>query len=261
MQPDGETFVWELEREITEFGIDNLGVRLCRTNDFRIGIIAEKASGNMMAISKRNYTGMSNMPEKLHARVDAEISLRPLVYSTLNCEETLTANFNSQICLFPDVDAKPVGIDRISQTLFAIKFNTTLLNVNTDGLTVTDGAGTLTYTITNISFNTLNKTLEVIIDEDIPELEDIKINYIGGLDRMLVINNGACKFELPSFELLSEGQLPLVQDGYSIEYLKAGFDATIDFLLLIFSDVAVQEILEADFDATIILWDVDDAPI
>ncbi len=99
MQSDGETFIWESRKEITEFGTGNLGIRLFRTNDFRVGFIAENPNGNMMALTKRNYAGMSIAPESLHAKLTGEIWFIPIEKISTETREYLTAELEGEIQL------------------------------------------------------------------------------------------------------------------------------------------------------------------
>lgn len=96
MQSTG-TILWELEREVTQFGVDNLGIRLFRSNDFRIGFIAEKATGNMMALTNRNWAGMSIPAEKLTASVNCKIEFIPIEVSDTLIREKLTADVMANI--------------------------------------------------------------------------------------------------------------------------------------------------------------------
>lgn len=62
IQSNGEKN-WEIQREITELGdgIDNLA--LFRTNDFRVGFIAEKNGEIYWTLTERNYAAMSYWPD------------------------------------------------------------------------------------------------------------------------------------------------------------------------------------------------------
>lgn len=99
MQSDGETFIWESRKEITELGTGNLGIRLFRSNDFRVGFIAENPSGNLMALTKRNYAGMSIAPESLHAKLTGEIKFIPIGKISAETKDYLTANLEGEVYL------------------------------------------------------------------------------------------------------------------------------------------------------------------
>lgn len=263
MQPDGETFVWELEREITEFGTGNLGVRLFRTNDFRVGIIAEKAAGNIMAISKRNYAGMSVAPEKLSARVSAEIEFIPLEFiDVVSPDEYLSANVSATtyFCPIDKLDVEPISIDRTSNTELTVLFDTDLFNVDTDGFTVTNDTGTVSYEISSAVFNSTSKLLALTLTTEMDESYNIKVVYTGDINNIRVVDDSYCKLELNSFELTHGGYVP-PQDGYSNEYLTANVTAEITMTKLVFSEGFTTEYLTASVSATIQFWDIDDAPV
>lgn len=50
---------WDVAREVSYFGSDVVDFALFRTNDFRVGFVAESNGQILWAISKRNWAGMS----------------------------------------------------------------------------------------------------------------------------------------------------------------------------------------------------------
>lgn len=64
-QSDG-TRVWETEYNVEELGGDNVTLSVFRANDFRVGFLTEQAGQVRLALSHRNYAGMSVRPEALH---------------------------------------------------------------------------------------------------------------------------------------------------------------------------------------------------
>lgn len=64
-QSDG-SYIWEAEHEVTELGTDNKTLSVIRTNDFRIGFLTENSGNILLALTHRNYAGMSVRPETVH---------------------------------------------------------------------------------------------------------------------------------------------------------------------------------------------------
>jgi hypothetical protein len=84
MQSDGNKS-WEGEREITELPTDTVDIALFRTNDYRIGIIAQDSSGNVSyIITERNWAGMAIPAEYISAAPVVEggltVDLIPIEY-------------------------------------------------------------------------------------------------------------------------------------------------------------------------------------
>ena len=76
-QDDGR-LVWETEHQVTSLGQDNETLSVIRTNDFRIGFLTEKDGEIFLAMSKRNYAGMSVRPEAAHITVRPELEFLAL---------------------------------------------------------------------------------------------------------------------------------------------------------------------------------------
>lgn len=71
-QEDG-SIIWETERQVTELGNGNTTLSVIRTNDFRIGFITENAGALLLALTYRNYAGMSVRPETIHVNTKAKV--------------------------------------------------------------------------------------------------------------------------------------------------------------------------------------------
>lgn len=61
---------WDLEQDVVPLGAGNVSVQVFRTNDFRFGILCERANGTFQyVLSKRTYAGQSVKPESTYAQI------------------------------------------------------------------------------------------------------------------------------------------------------------------------------------------------
>lgn len=60
------SYVWEAEHEVTTLGTGNTTLSVIRTNDFRIGFLTQNNGRMRLALTHRNYAGMSVRPETVH---------------------------------------------------------------------------------------------------------------------------------------------------------------------------------------------------
>ena len=63
---DNGTYVWEPEHEVSALGTGNVTLSVFRTNDFRIGFLTQNNGKMCLALTHRNYAGMSVRPETVH---------------------------------------------------------------------------------------------------------------------------------------------------------------------------------------------------
>lgn len=261
LQPFDDLLIWEIEREIVEFGTGNLGVRLFRTNDFRVGFIAEKASGNMMAISSRNWSGMSIAPENLSAKIHSSIILNSINYIDKSISECVTGLINTDIYLCPlsKMGVGPITINRTSATQISIEFNDELYETHhSECFNVVSSLSIPIFTLINIEYS--SKTIYLNLDNEMPTEADIFVGFVGGFDKILVSNTNQCKLELADFEIISYGEVP-PSDGYIDEYLRANISSIITLNTIMKPSRYVEERLTSSITSTMQLWNIDDAPI
>lgn len=60
------SYVWEAEHEVSTLGTGNTTLSVIRTNDFRIGFLTQNNGRMLLALTHRNYAGMSVRPETVH---------------------------------------------------------------------------------------------------------------------------------------------------------------------------------------------------
>ena len=63
---DNGSYVWEPEHEVASLGTGNVTLSVIRTNDFRIGFLTQNNGKMFLALTHRNYAGMSVRPETVH---------------------------------------------------------------------------------------------------------------------------------------------------------------------------------------------------
>ncbi len=63
---DNGSYVWEAEHEVSALGTGNMTLSVIRTNDFRIGFLTQNSGRMLLALTHRNYAGMSVRPETVH---------------------------------------------------------------------------------------------------------------------------------------------------------------------------------------------------
>lgn len=63
------SYLWEPEQEVTTLGTGNMTLSVIRTNDFRIGFLVQNNGKMILALTHRNYAGMSVRPETAHINV------------------------------------------------------------------------------------------------------------------------------------------------------------------------------------------------
>ncbi|CAK7037893.1 hypothetical protein [Tissierella sp.] len=93
-QEDGK-FVWENERQMTEFSGTAINLNLFITNDYRTGIIIEDNNGKITwLITNRNWAGMAIATDKILARNDIKVNfIETTKYKTFK-EEKIVASPN-----------------------------------------------------------------------------------------------------------------------------------------------------------------------
>lgn len=168
---DGGLTIWEAEQEVTELGTENAGIRLFRTNDFRVGFISENPTQNKMVLSKRNYAGMSVPPENLTANVGAKIDFIPIEFVDIESGiETLTASIDWTFVL---LWGSPVNSIIAAENISITKTNEDLEEYQDWGFRI---AFHTAHDMTNIDFNdfSLRDTDDVIFS--ITDIEKTSIN-------------------------------------------------------------------------------------
>lgn len=96
-QEDGN-FIWENERQITEFTGTAINLNLFITNDYRTGIIIEDNNGKITwLITNRNWAGMAIASDKILARSDVKIKFIETTKHNTFKEERILVSTNIEV--------------------------------------------------------------------------------------------------------------------------------------------------------------------
>lgn len=210
------TFLWEVERVLTQFGEGITGISLFRTNDFRIGFIAEKQNAFEWILTSRNWAGMSVPSEKVAMTItDVDIRTYEIQYKTgFSPAENVSMNFNPLDFVelhvgLPTDSASIIGSGFIDEHNFYIQWNCELLNPGTLLGHITANQ----YNITNVGFGDTNSKLKVTVADTLKTYISIAVNYDGaGLLRTQIRMGNRPK--VPTFSYTVTGVPPEV-----IEYV------------------------------------------
>ena len=104
-QSDG-SHVWEGEHEVTALGSGNTTLSVIRTNDFRIGFLAQNGNDMLLTLTHRNYAGMSVRPETVHINTTNARAWTPNIARFYTVENE-AAGLKSELPYFMVDDATP----------------------------------------------------------------------------------------------------------------------------------------------------------
>jgi hypothetical protein len=157
--------IWDTERKVDELSPAE-DVALFRTNDYRVGFLAERNGEIHWAITSRNWAVMALEPHTITAGIDVAVDLIPITYVNLYHEHTITA-----------------GITVAVQMLYGASYNAFTLAANDDNETV---RATVEHLLTDPD------PLEfVIIDEneDAFDCLDVEIDPLDPLTLILTVQD------------------------------------------------------------------------
>lgn len=106
------SYVWEAEHEVTTLGTGNTTLSVIRTNDFRIGFLTQNNGRMLLALTHRNYAGMSVRPETAHINA----SKVKMWMSDITELGTLNKEYASGNIAYPYVLLDDPNIEEISIT-------------------------------------------------------------------------------------------------------------------------------------------------
>ncbi len=104
------SYVWEAEHEVTPLGTGNTTLSVVRTNDFRIGFLTQNNGRMLLALTHRNYAGMSVRPETVHINA----SNVKMWISDINQMDTLSKEYASGNTAYPYALLDEPGTEEIS---------------------------------------------------------------------------------------------------------------------------------------------------
>ncbi len=90
--------IWDTERKVDELSPAQ-DVALFRTNDYRVGFLAERNGEIHWAITSRNWAIMALEPHTITAGIDVTVDLIPITYADIYHEHTITAGISLDVAL------------------------------------------------------------------------------------------------------------------------------------------------------------------
>ena len=227
-QQDG-TLNWEIERRITELPLPARNIALFRTNDFRIGFLAEVDGIIHWTLTTRNYAGMSVWPENITAGLSHfKFEVVPVQYidtfSAENISTSINAIFLACFPIYPSV----ISITNSDEFTITIKFSHSI----TQGLTglqeafiVRDSTGTIFNTISTMRGA---DTTEIVLNVSnfSSARNDMSVTYNNGvtgegIPGLLTCNNQGCEFDIPSFVQAFKADIA-PPEGHTSEIILVG---------------------------------------
>jgi len=113
---DNGSYVWEAEHEVTPLGNGNTTLSVIRTNDFRIGFLTQNSGRMLLALTHRNYAGMSVRPETVHINAsNVKMWMSDITeLDTLN-KEYASGNPAYPYVLLDDPDSEEISIASVEK--------------------------------------------------------------------------------------------------------------------------------------------------
>lgn len=223
IQSTGE-YAWEVERQIVALPgpADNIGI--FRTNDFRVGFLAEVAGAAHWALTTRNYSGMSVWPETIKASISSlSIDFIPIKYTDLfSSDEYIltTSSFEANLCPFDTEDTAIISSKRTSATTLRIRFNQLVLNTSgqQEAFIIKTQSGDITYTASATSGS--GDTLEITTIESVPITNSLTVIYDASRGELRDYVTAYCKRKIQSFEVIALGSLPEIAENITVSVNK-----------------------------------------
>ena len=187
-QPPDQPALWENERTITELPTPAQNVSIFRTNDYRVGILAESSGGMHWVLTPRNWANMAIEDHNISGQItdvtvdlipitedeyhddhnisgqitDVSCKLCPEIYPTVDTisnpgpDDTVTILIETDLNLYGDLTGLQAAFVVTDQTAtpFAVSATTKGLTDNTIKLTVANfesASGDLTVTYTHLT--------------------------------------------------------------------------------------------------------------
>jgi len=237
---------WEIQREVTELGdtIDDLA--LFRTNDFRLGFIAEKSGNVHWTMTERNYAGMSYWPELLTGKFSGftAIDLIEIDYVDVAAPiEHLSGRYDT-LCIGLNLEADVVGTctgaDITGESEITLKFSQPLAgNIARikDLVMVSNEAMTVYYTPVSTAIGDANNELVLAVAE-LLDTEGATTITVGEATIYLQPSGTGSMLPMTAFSVNAS----LDRDPYHLVNLTGRFNmTTLNFIEIVASNTSNQE--------------------
>ena len=113
---DNGSYVWEAEHEVSALGTGNTTLSVIRTNDFRIGFLTQNSGRMLLALTHRNYAGMSVRPETVHVNTsNVRMWISDMIaLNTLN-KEYVSGNAAYPYILLDEQDTEEISVASVEK--------------------------------------------------------------------------------------------------------------------------------------------------
>lgn len=239
--------LWEVERQVTAFTGTITNLALFRTNDFRVGFIAEIAGETWWTLTTRNFAGMSYEPDVFdgHFLGVNFITLIPIEYIDTQCgDEYFSGSFNHPLIGIGDGNETPATVTaNIVDARHVILTFTQPLTGDivriAQFITVSNEANTVFFPVESTSIGLTQSKLNITLSSDLATFNNTKISY----------NNSGIILTKPSqnmvmnvepFNAVAPGLIPT---PYHNEYFDGTFNGikTIALTEILYSSTANQD--------------------
>ena len=259
IQPDEVPTIWESEKEVIELGTGNQGVRLFRTNDFRVGIIGEKTAGNIMVITDRNWAGMSLEPINFSSNLKLKVELIGLEHiKNESHNESFVSDLETELnyCPLTEIDINVINYVRKKSSVI-IGLDKRVVRVEEQPFKITADNGNYEYEIIGFEINNELGTIE-ILSETFGEEAPIELSYDETIGRIITYEDNYCLLFAASFAEILEGNPKEL-----IHFENFDVDLIIEIALkkLVKDYTYSSESFDASLTLSVKLYSIDDAPI
>ncbi len=222
------SYVWEAEHEVTPLGTGNTTLSVVRTNDFRIGFLTQNNGRMLLALTHRNYAGMSVRPETVHINA----SNVKMWISDINQMDTLSKEYASGNTAYPYALLDEPGTEEISVSsveklnremgfvCYGFKIHLTKpLNGSIDaGFPSKCTLSISGVTITSASYDSAEQSLVLYTSTDIPRTVAVTIT-MPEYRSLWYYKLGAQRWFLPTLSTVAAAE---AMDYFSFENETAG---------------------------------------
>lgn len=227
LQP-GLNKLWELERQVTAFTGSISNLALFRTNDYRVGFMAEIAGDIWWTVTNRNYANMAIEPHFVSAGItDVKVNIIPITFTDTYLEHKISVGVNDvKVCFSPEIYPQVISISNPDE--FTIEIETDLpLYGDLTGLQsyfiVTDSTGTQFSVLSTMKY-------EERIILTLNNFSSASGNMTVVLNEQVIFSQveGGCMMELTVNETFTPELTP--PEGYSDHNISVGItDVLVDF--------------------------------
>ena len=213
-QEDG-TIIWEVEREVTDLPSNCVNVSLFRTNDYRMGFIAETDDDPpeiFWVLTERCWSGMATEDHYISAHlVSIGYAVTPIEYLTFQEQESHSVEMNmervaSAVCPIGTPATTVAGIPvTVGDTEIVLEFNGDILG-NGEGFE-TSFSLSGGWSVVSTVLGATSSQLVLNVDAPIALVTSVTVSYTH-VEWIKIDRGGACKPVFPEFQISVEVKQP-----------------------------------------------------